>query len=295
MRLKQITDRSYYIDFPSLVGVYRLNDSDCLLIDSGASKAFGKRAMKILAERGLKVHSIINTHFHGDHSGGNQAIQKASNCDIYASKLEKVFLENPILSPYGIYSAYPIAPLKNKFLMCEPSLVTEVIEGDTITIMDEEFKIINLAGHTLGQIGVITPDGVLFVGDAIISDKNIEKFPFLYIANLAYHLETLEKLRETNYPAVVLSHGGLIKDWRGAISLNEEQIKVIINIILGFVKEAKSREEICDEVIKKLDLPINTSQYFLISASVSAYLTYLCEENLISSIVAEHKVSFVSK
>lgn len=295
MRLKQVTERTYYIDFPSLVGVYRLNDNDCVLIDSGASKAFGKRAMKILAQEGLKVHSLINTHFHGDHSGGNQVIQEATNCNIYATMLEKVFLENPILSPYGIYSAYPIAPLKNKFLMSEPSTVTEVIDDDRLVIMSEEFKIINLAGHTLGQIGIITPDEVLFVGDAIISDKNIEKFSFLYTANLAYHLDSLEKLRGTNYPSVVLSHGGLIEDWQGAISLNEEQIKVIINIILGFVKEAKSREEICDEVIKKLDLPINTSQYFLISASVSAYLTYLCEKNLIKSVVAERKVSFISK
>lgn len=295
MKLQHIVGNTYYINYPSVVGIYIFRDNNCLLIDSGASRAFGLRTMKILQAEGLKVHSIVNTHFHGDHSGGNQVIQQETNCNIYASRLDKLFLDNPILSPFGIYSAYPIEPLQNKFLMQEPCVVTHEIESDIVEINQEIFKIINLSGHTLGQIGIVTPDDVFFVGDAIISDRNLDKFPFLYMANLAYHLETIARLFNTNYPYVILSHDGLLNNWREMLGNNKKQIKLIINIILNNLQEPLSREQVIDKVIQELDLLINTSQYFLISASISAYLSYLHTEKIIKSVIADRQVKFICK
>ncbi len=295
MRLHHIVGNTFYINYPSIVGVYKFTDNSCLLIDSGASRAFGLRTMKILAKHGLKVDSIINTHFHGDHSGGNQVIQEETKCHIYASKIDKVFLENPILCPYGIYSAYPIKPLQNKFLMQKACLVNHTIEEDTIRVNQETFQIVNLSGHTLGQIGIITPDKVLFAGDAIISQGYLRKFPFLYMANLDYQLATIERLRDIACPYKVVSHGGLIDNWSETIAANEEQIQITINIILDFIKEAKSREAIYQEVIDRLDLPINTSQYFLISASISAFLSYLHTNKIIKIVIEDKQVKFICK
>ncbi len=296
MRLYHVTGNTYYVNYPSIVGVYKFeNNNSCLLIDSGASSNFGIRTLKTLASRGLKVAGIINTHFHGDHSGGNQVIQNETNCAIYASKQDKVFLENPILSPYGIYSAYPFKHLQNKFLMPEASRVTHTIESGINEINQEKFEMLDLSGHTLGQLGIVTPDQVFFLGDALISRRNLEKFPFLYIANLDYHLDTIARIKNTDYPYVVLSHGGLLENWREMLVENEAQIEKILNIILDFLSEAKSRESIYQEVIEKLDLPINTSQYFLISASISAFLTHLHNRKLISSIVVDKQVKFIGK
>ena len=66
-----------------------------------------------------------------------------------------MFIENPILSPFSIYSTYPLEPLKNKFIMNPYSKVTDVITGDRILINGQEFRIIELSGHTMGQIGIL--------------------------------------------------------------------------------------------------------------------------------------------
>lgn len=292
MKLHHVAGNTYYISYPSIVGVYKFDDDSCLLVDSGASSSFGLRTLKILDGLGLTVHGIINTHFHSDHSGGNAVIQEQSGCDIYASQVDKMFIENPILSPFSIYSAYPLEPLKNKFIMNPYSKVTDVITGDRILINGQEFRIIELSGHTMGQIGIVTPDEVFFTGDALISTRNLTKFPFLYMADVASHLKTIEKLKNTDYPYVVVSHDGLLEDWRESLRENEKCIETIIQIIRESTTIPKSREAIIQDVINSLNLPINTSQYFLISASVSAYISYLQSKKMIKILVEDKQIRF---
>ena len=50
--LIQVTDRSYYIQSPSKIGLVRLNDSDVCLIDSGNDKDAGRKIRQILNGRG---------------------------------------------------------------------------------------------------------------------------------------------------------------------------------------------------------------------------------------------------
>ncbi|NLB87902.1 MAG: MBL fold metallo-hydrolase [Syntrophomonadaceae bacterium] len=292
MKLHHVAGNTYYINYPSVVGVYKFDDDSCLLIDSGASPSFGTKTLKILDQMDLSVHGIINTHFHSDHSGGNAVIQEQTNCPIYASPVDKMFIENPLLSPFSVYSAYPLEPLKNKFVMNPYSKVTDVVEDGKILIKNKEFKIIELTGHTMGQIGIVTPDDVFFTGDAIISKHSLRKFPFLYMADLDSYLNTIEKLKNTNYPYVVVSHEGLLEDWREALEENERCIETIIQIILQNTGTPKSRETIIQEVINNLDLPINTSQYFLISASVSAYISYLHSKKMLKSVIEDKQVRF---
>lgn len=293
MDLQHIAGNTYYINYPSIVGVYILADNSCILIDSGASPNFGNNVLKIIKKSGLEVYGIINTHFHGDHTGGNAAIQAQTNCFIYASPLDKVVIENPIFSPFSVYSAYPLEALKNKLVMANSSIVTHEIKTDTLTIKEQNFKIMDLGGHTMGQIGIITPDEVLFSGDAIISQRNLEKFPFLYMADLGSHIQSLEKLDQSDYPYVVLSHDGLVSEWRRELIADKNQIALIINIIINSLDVPKSREDIQQLIINQLDLPINTSQYFLISASISAYISYLCQQKRIKHVIEDKQVKFI--
>lgn len=292
MKLQHVAGNTYYINYPSAVGVYIFDDDSCLLIDSGASPSFGTKTLKILDQMGLSVYGLINTHFHGDHSGGNGVIQEETNCKLYASPVDKLFIENPLLSPFSVYSAYPLETLKNKFVMNPYSRVTDVVEDGEILINNREFKIIELNGHTMGQIGIVTPDEVFFTGDAIISKHNLTKFPFLYMADLESHLNTIEKLKNTDYPYVVVSHDGLLEDWREALVENVKCIETIIDIILKNTDVPKSREAIIQAVIDNLDLPINTTQYFLISASVCAYISYLHSQKMLKSLIEEKQVRF---
>lgn len=276
MKLEHITGNTYYINFPSIIGVYVFADESCLLVDSSASRSFAQKATKILSEQKLRVRAIFNTHAHADHSGGNRFFQDEYGCQIYATSFEAAFIENVLLGPFCLYTASPVDMLCNKFLMPEPSKVTHKITPGSLVINETVFEVLDLAGHAMEHIGIVTPDEVLFSGDSIISEHNLERFPFLYMADAEKHINTIRYLEENIYPYTVFSHGGLMKEVEKIIQKNEEVLKYILDLITDFVKVPRSREEITSYVIKELGLPDNRNQYILISGTISAYLSYLC-------------------
>ncbi|MBO8159827.1 MBL fold metallo-hydrolase [Thermosyntropha sp.] len=276
MQLEHVKGNTYYINFPSIIGVYIFPDETCLLIDSGASSAFASKAHKLLRSKNLKVVAIFNTHAHADHSGGNSYFQKESNCDIYATSFEAAFMENSLLGPYCLWTASPVNMLRNKFLMPEASVINHKIKPGRIFINDEIFEVVDLPGHSMEHVGIVTPDEVFFSGDSLISLHNLEKFPFLYMADVEKHIRTLEKLKDFDYPYTVFSHGGLMSDVKNVVVENRKVLKHILTLIEDYIKTEKSREEIVSHVIKEMNLPDNRNQYILIAGTISAYLSYLC-------------------
>ena len=73
--LHQVGEKSYYIDCPAKIGLYRINDAEVYLIDSGNDKDAGRKIRRILNENGWSLKGIINL---------TQTILAAIN--IYSSK-----------------------------------------------------------------------------------------------------------------------------------------------------------------------------------------------------------------
>ena len=74
--LIQAGEKTYYIDCPAKIGIYRVSGDEVCLIDSGNDKNAGKKALRILEEQGWKLKMILNTHFHADHIGGNESFSR---------------------------------------------------------------------------------------------------------------------------------------------------------------------------------------------------------------------------
>ena len=97
MELIQVGEKTYYIKNPTNIGIYKINDNDVYIIDSGNDKDAGKKILKIVEEQGWSIKGIISTHSNADHIGGNKVIQDRTGCKILAHNIEKAFTEYPIL------------------------------------------------------------------------------------------------------------------------------------------------------------------------------------------------------
>ena len=142
MELVKVGDRTYYIKNPTNIGIYKIDNENVYLIDSGNDKEAGKKILKIVEEQGWKVKGIINTHSNADHIGGNKVIQERTNCEIYAHNIESSFTEYPILEPSFLYGGYPFEGLRHKFLLAKESKVSKLENS-----LPEGLEYFELKGH----------------------------------------------------------------------------------------------------------------------------------------------------
>ena len=107
--------------------------------------------LEALGRQPTDVVAIINTHFHGDHTGSNGALRSRSGARIMihaldAPRLGSGELEGPTAGPADV----------------------ELADGARIDLGDRELQIVHLPGHTPGSIGIYMPDvQALFTGDSL--------------------------------------------------------------------------------------------------------------------------------
>lgn len=146
-----------------------LNDNYVWLLHDDASgetiavdPAVADPVLEAAAARGWTIGQIWNTHWHGDHVGGNGAIKAATGCTITgpAAEAEKI-----------------------------GTLDRQVGEGDQVRIGDHVATVLEVPAHTAGHIAYhLADDRILFVGDTLFAmgcGRLFEGTPAQMYANMA--------------------------------------------------------------------------------------------------------------
>lgn len=275
--LIKLGKNTYYIKNPTNIGVFKINETDVILIDTGNDKKAGKKILKLLEENNLKPVFIINTHSNADHIGGNKVIEERTNARTFCSTIESAFIKNTILEPSFVYGAYPFKDLKNKFLMADSVSAVENIE----TINFDGLEILKLPGHYFEMIGIKTKDNVCFLGDSLFSKEIIEKYKIFFLYDVESYLNTLDYLSTLEADYYVLSHIEILKDLTQTINLNKESINTNIELLLNICIKPISFENILKEVFSLYSLDMNINQYVLVGSTIKSYLSYLIDKEKI--------------
>jgi len=126
-----------------------LNDNYVWLItnpDTGETAAVDpsvtEPVLDAVATEGLRLTQILNTHWHPDHTGGNQGMKAATGAPITApAEAQKVSSVDRIVS-----------------------------EGDRVTVAGAEAVVWEIPAHTAGHIAYYFEDeGMIFVGDTMFA------------------------------------------------------------------------------------------------------------------------------
>lgn len=277
MELIQVGEKTYYIKNATNIGIYKIDDENVYLIDTGNDKDAGKKILKILDEQNWHVKGIINTHSNADHIGGNNVIQERTNCEIFGFNIEKCFTEFPILEASFLYGGYPYKDIRNKFLLAKESKVKDIENN-----LPEGLEYFSLKGHFFDMIGIKTSDNVYFLADSIFSEETINKYHLFFIYDVNEYLNTLGKLSSLSGNLYIPSHCEATEDISNLIKLNRSKINEIMNKILDYCKNETSFEEILKYIFDEYELTMNANQYVLIGSTIRSYLSYLYDNNKIT-------------
>lgn len=271
--LVKLCDRSYYLNYPTQVGVYLLNDTDVVLIDSGNDEKAGKLILKRLNERGWRLRAIYNTHCHADHVGGNAYLQRETGCDIFVPDIDRAAVCHTFLNQMLLSGSYPVAELDHKLFLAQDSRAESLCES----VLPTGFEIVPLKGHTMGMVGYKTPDGVFFAADSLVSQATLEKYFVTYLISPADYLQTLEKLETVDAAVLVPSHVPPMKrsEVAALAAKNRAAVERLADTILNFCTEPRTVDEIIDRIFTVGNMRFSVSQYHMVGSTVRSFVAYL--------------------
>ena len=278
--LIQVAPRTYYIDCPAKIGLYRISDTDVCLIDSGGDPDGAKKVLRHINDGGWTLRSVYVTHSHADHTGGCALLASRTGCEIYAPEGDLSFTRHPLHEPSLLYGGCPPKPLRNKFLMAKPSDAKPL----SPECLPEGMDMICLDGHCPAMAAFRTPDGVWFLGDCLSSAEIIEKYHVNYLYDPRQYLESLETVKGLEGSCFIPAHAPVVEDIRPLAGRNIAKVYEIAALIRSLCKAPVGFEDVLKGVFDHFGLTMNWGQYVLVGSTIRGYLAWLLDDGQLNAV-----------
>ena len=183
-----------------------VNRDDVVVVDAHMTPAAGRALLqdiRTLTDR--PVRFLVDTHFHYDHTDGNQAFAPAA--DIVGHDYTRARLSAPDYTTRGMLgsvlgSGSPLARSLADLKPTPPNVT--LVDRMTLWRGDREIRLLFLGrGHTGGDVVVYLPkERVVCTGDLLVNgianliDGFVDEWP-----------DTLEKLKTIDFTDVIPGHG----------------------------------------------------------------------------------------
>ena len=248
----QLTGKTgYIVRGNSLLVLYFLSDTEAVMIDSG--EFYDPAFIKFLDAQNIRVSAVINTHIHEDHVANNRAFIEHWGTTIYASHRDLLTMRSKTL--ITLERGYRSEAYIKETLEEADYPITPIHEGcRELEIYGARFEIIDLPGHTFGHIGIVTPDGVCCLGDALLTKFLVQNSRMPYFANMALTIDSMCKIQTLDYPYFALAHRKIVKK-EAMASLTEANLQHemdILDAIHQVIEEPISIDDIGRYVLENM-------------------------------------------
>lgn len=287
--LHHLKGNTYYIDGRTNVGLYKLNDTDVVLIDCGP-KEEGPVLETMLRRYKLKLKFIVNTHSHADHSGANMYLAKVTGCKIIASKIERAFFRDSKLDIGFLYGGYPLDEFDRELMHIDDQ--NEIYSLEMLPLELRSFK---LPGHHYGMIGIRTKDGVYFIADTLGSNELIDRQHILLIYDVNGYIDSLDYIKSLDGNILVPSHSAVTSNITDLVEFNKRKIYEIMDEILLYLDEYHTLDEIVEHMFRHYNLKISYNKYLLITSTMRSYVAYLANNGKLDKGFNDYKLYFRRK
>ena len=211
-------------------GVFMIDDQYAPLTDRIQA------AIDTLSDEAIRF--VINTHWHGDHTGGNENLGKAGAVIVAHDNVRERMSTDQFMKAFD--RTVPASPRAALPVITFDDSVTFHMNGDTIDVMHVA------SGHTDGDSIVHFADAdVLHMGDIFFNNG----YPFVDLGsggNVKGMIEAVERGLEIAGPETTIIPGhGKVTD-RAGLEAYHEMLTTITGRVRELMAEGKSVSEIVD-------------------------------------------------
>ncbi len=284
--LHHLKGNTYYIDGYTNLGLYKLNETDVVLIDVPV-KAAGAAIETLLRRYGFKLKYIVNTHSHPDHSGCNEYLIKQTGCEIITSRIERAFMRNNKLDLGFLSGGYPLDNYDTPLMH-----VDEQHDIRSFLHLPQGLRSFKLPGHHYDMRGIKTSDGVYFIADSICTKKLIDKEHIMLIYDIQGYKKSLNYIKSLKGHIMVPSHCPISTDLNDLADYNLAKMAEIEKVILDVLAIDLSYDDIIAKVLAHYNIRISYNKYLLMGSTIRSYISYLCHNKKLKSYFKDNKLMF---
>lgn len=283
MKFYQVKGNTWALALGETMPVYRLDERRAILFDTGYPNERGKLE-EALAENQLELSAVVCSHAHVDHVGSGEYFRKKYQIPLYISQSEGGILCNHLNMKAYRVAITPKETLEEMgdTLSSEATLIPTGRES--VEICGEVFHIRHTPGHSSEHLCFITPDGVCYLGDALLSQDHMNsKFP--YALDVANTLKSHDLINTFDYDHYILAHNGdfpphllnfLVEENKNLFRTRAEEIK-------NCCGEGKTIDKLTLDLCKEYGLSVRkASRIIMFQRTIRFFLEYLLDEGLVS-------------
>ena len=212
---------------------YKLNDRDIVLLDAGYAPTDREELTETLAACGFSVKGILCSHAHMDHVGNVRRF-----CGIYGCRVGAHLIEAAIAaSPDSFYRHYGIhASVEGGGEECFDA--TDLIRPgqEELDFCGARFRVLHLPGHSDGHLGFVTPDGVAYLGDALMGFSQLAASKMPFTTQLGQDLASKRAICQLSAKAYVVAHKAIVTDIRELAEANISRLLEKVENIFGALR-----------------------------------------------------------
>jgi glyoxylase-like metal-dependent hydrolase (beta-lactamase superfamily II) len=219
------------------------------------------------------IHTVLITHGHNDHFRHAYEFRERG-ARVIASRDDAPLVRNPEVNVRGLFS-WARLPVE---------MITPYFQGNACEVdqyvedwRDSSIRAVPLPGHTLGQYGFITEDGVFYPGDLLYAREIWDKYKLPYSIDPDLCRRSLRKAKELDYDYVVPGAGRVLgrAEALAAADYHMEQLDNVDRIILELTEEPVSTEDLLIRLSQRMDLYQSLNNYWISLVMLKGHLSSL--------------------
>lgn len=207
----------------SRLPVYKLNETDVIMIDSGLPREWDG-IEKCLDKESLFVKAVLTSHYHPDHVGNHLRLRRKYGAKLYLSPYAAAAKADPMNMLGGMVGITTYRQVKNHF---GESFAPDYFidwNAESIQVEGKAFQILQLPGHCPEHMGFITPDNVGYIADAVLSENIITHLRSTFTTCVELELQTKEKVAQLQCDKYIVAHNAVCDSIRELALQNRDHM-----------------------------------------------------------------------